>query len=407
MKKHLLALFGLALFLAACGGGTPPPPSSITLTVEDPMGSFNAAAYQVGTGSWQLLSMTGTTTKTATIPMNNQTKYGVAVRCSSLVVKVIQATSTELANPKIECSSPAPSTVSFTVNVSISASLLAAGDLCVNDSNCQSVGNNNSVSITLNLEPGTRDLLVTLKDSSGLVKVAKVAKGVNVTSGGNTSVSLGSGDVTNPVSLTVPPPPQGYTSSPAALVAYLSANGTASGSVNASFTSYRPVSGFGSGDLYWAFIVASGPNATLTSLQFFNSGAPSLAFPAPWGSGSLTVTQTAHPTVTGLARSDPDLQGYEISLACFGQLYYTATLSKAWLGSAGSYALPDLSTQLGYTPLQRGDSASFSVTALLSNKTTLSTNFTNPSGFAAGDYIRLAEASTTLMVGNPGSVTFP
>ncbi|MER3536426.1 MAG: hypothetical protein C4301_02740, partial [Thermus sp.] len=46
----------LALFLAACGGGT--LPSSITLTVEDPMGNFRAAAYQVGTGSWQVLEMT-------------------------------------------------------------------------------------------------------------------------------------------------------------------------------------------------------------------------------------------------------------------------------------------------------------------------------------------------------------
>ena len=68
MKKHLLALFGLALFLAACSS----PPPSITLTVEDPGESFNAAAYQVGTGSWQTLNMTGTTTKTSTIPMTSR-----------------------------------------------------------------------------------------------------------------------------------------------------------------------------------------------------------------------------------------------------------------------------------------------------------------------------------------------
>lgn len=200
-----------------------------------------------------------------------------------------------------------------------------------------------------------------------------------------------------------------YTSFPGAgaFVGYLSANGIASGSVNASSNSYRQVSGFGSGDLYWAWIQANGPNAMLKSLQFFNSGAPSLAFPNPWGSGSLTVTQTAHPTVTGLTRSDPDLQGYAISLTSFGQLYYTATLSKGWLGNAGSYTLPDLSNQLGYTTLSNGDSGSFSVDALLSNKTVLSINLANPSGFAAGDYIRLAEAYTNSFTVGGVNLTLP
>ncbi|MER3489815.1 MAG: peptidase S8 and S53 subtilisin kexin sedolisin, partial [Meiothermus sp.] len=249
----------MALGFTACQQTS--PPSSITLTVEDPMGNFRAAAYQVGTGSWQVLEMTGTP-KTGTFNLGGQTKYGVAVRCDSGEVKVtvIQATSTELANPKVVCSSPAPSPVPFTVNVSIEASLLADGDrVCVNnsDSDCQPAGNR--VDITLNLEPGRRDLLVVLKDRSGMVKVAKVVRNVDVTDGGNASVSLERGDQLPEVSFTVPNPPPGYTSffGPAAPVGYGSANGTASGSVNASPTSYRPVSGFGRGDLYVAVIVAS------------------------------------------------------------------------------------------------------------------------------------------------------
>ena len=403
----------MALGFTACQQTS--PPSSITLTVEDPMGNFRAAAYQVGTGSWQVLEMTGTP-KTGTFNLGGQTKYGVAVRCDSGEVKVtvIQATSTELANPKVVCSSPAPSPIPFTVNVSIEASLLADGDrVCVNnsDSDCQPAGNR--VDITLNLEPGRRDLLVVLKDRSGMVKVAKVVRNVGVTDGGNASVSLERGDQLPEVSFTVPNPPPGYTSVPAALFGYGSANGTASGSVNASSTSYRPVSGFGRGDLYGAGIVASriGPSsgAILWSFQFFNSGAPSLAFPAPWASGSLRVTQTAHPTVTGLTRSEADLRGYAISLFVGGRLHYTytATLSKAWLGGAGSYALPDLSSQLGYTPLSNGTSAGFEVTALLSNKAILNLDLTNPSVFAAGDYIGLARASTTITVGHSGDVTFP
>ncbi len=402
----------LALFLAACGGGTPPPPDSITLTVEDPMGRFGAAAYQVGTGSWQTLTMTRSGDNwTGTFSMSSQTKYGVAVRCNDgsggVKVIVIQATSTELANPKVVCSSTAPpSPVSFTVNVSISGITVSSGDrVCVNDSNCSPPlgASASSATINANLEPGTRDLLVALKDSSGLVKVAKVVRGVNVTSGGSTSVSLGSSDQLSPVSFTVPSVP-GYTS--IAFVGYLSANGTATGLVNASSNSYRPVSGFGSGDLYLATILASGPNAMLMSLQFFNSGAPSLAFPTPWSSGSLTVTQTAHPTVTGLTRSDADLQGYAISLTKFAQLYYTAILSKAWLGTANSYTLPDLSSQLGYTPLSNGTNASFSVAALLSNKA-FNTNPSALAAFAAGDYIRLAGAFTDSFTVGGGPINLP
>ena len=107
------------------------------------MGNFNAAAYQVGSGSWQLLPMSGTASKTGTFNLGGETKYGVAVRCSSLVVKVIQATASELPNPKLECSSSAPTNVSFTVNVSVDASLLASGDLvCVNGMGCLSASGN-------------------------------------------------------------------------------------------------------------------------------------------------------------------------------------------------------------------------------------------------------------------------
>ncbi|MGK0619372.1 hypothetical protein [Meiothermus cerbereus] len=149
LKHKTLIALGLTLVLAACGGGAPPPPSSITLTVEDPMGNFNAAAYQVGSGSWQPLSLSGTTTKTGTFSLGGQTKYGVALRCSSLVVKVIQATASELPNPKLECSSSTPTTVPFTVNVSVDASLLASGDsVCVNGTGCLTASSN--VSIGLN-----------------------------------------------------------------------------------------------------------------------------------------------------------------------------------------------------------------------------------------------------------------
>ncbi|GIW32536.1 MAG: hypothetical protein KatS3mg071_2710 [Meiothermus sp.] len=398
----------LAALLAACGGGTPPPPSSITLTVEDPLGSFNAAAYQVGSGSWQTLNMTGSTTKTATFSLNGQSKYGVAVLCSSLVVKVIQATASELPNPKLECSSSSstPATVTFTVNVNIDASLLASGDnVCVNGFNCQPA--NSSVAITANLEPGTRDLLIVLADSSNMVKVAKVVKGVNVSAGGSTNVNLASADQQNPVSFTLPTPPSGYSSFPAALIFYASASNTGGGGVNASPTSYRPVSGSGGGDRYTAILIATASYAELQSFQFF-TGTPSLAFPAPWNAGSLGVNQTAHPSISGLSRSDSDLRGYQIYLQLTAQLYYTAIIGKSWLGSATTYTLPDLSAPslLGYTAPSSG-SGTFEVTALLSNKPILAADNSALLSFAAGDYLRSARAFTSSYTVGGGNINLP
>lgn len=406
MNRYLFLVFAsLTLLLAACGGGPPPPPSSITLTVENATGNFDAAAYQVGSGPWQTLTMSGTTTKTATFNLGSESKYGVAVRCSNLTVQVIQATNSELANPKLVCSSPAPSTVSFTVDVNIASSLLAPGDqVCLNDASCQSAMA--SVSITANLEAGNRDLLITLKGSSGSVKVAKVQKGVNVSAGGSTTVSLGPADQLAIVSFSAPSAPAGYTASGGALVGYLSANNTASGFVNASPTSYRPVSGFSSGDRYGAVAFASATNAILLSYQFFSSGAPSLSFPAPWSSGSLTIQQTAHPSISGLARTENDLRGYVIYLQLPAQLYHTTVLSKGWLGSTTSYSLPNLSSQLGYTA-PSGGSGNLEVSALLSNRAILSLSSADLAALGAGDYIRVAQVHTSSYTVGGGQTTLP
>lgn len=404
LKHKTLFALGLTLALAACGGGAPPPPSSITLTVEDPMGSFNAAAYQVGAGSWQPLSLSGTTSKTGTFNLGGQTKYGVAVRCSSLVVKVIQATASELPNPKLECSSSTPTSVPFTVNVSVDASLLASGDsVCVNDTGCLSASGN--VSIGLNLKPGTQDLLVTL-ENSGSVKVAKVLKNVSVSSGGSTNASLTSSDQLAPVSLTLPTPPTGYTGFPGALVFYLSSSNTGGGGVNASPTSYRPVSGFGGGDRYAALVQANATNALLQSIQIFSTGSPSLSYPAPWSPGSLSVNQLAHPNVSGLSRNDSGLQGYRLYLQLAAQLYYTATLSKSWLGNTTSYALPDLSSPLGYTVPASGGGG-FEVSAIVGSKNLFALDPNNPSAFQAGDYLKEATAQTNSYTVGGGTLTLP
>ncbi|WP_051195814.1 hypothetical protein [Meiothermus rufus] len=407
LNLRLFLALALTLFLAACGGGTPPPPSSITLTVEDPANSFDAAAYQVGSGNWQPLTLSGTSTKTGTFSLGGQTKYGVAVRCSGLEVKVIQATASELPNPKLECSS-APATVSFTVNVNVDSSLIAGGDeVCVNGPSCSPAATN--VSVTVSTATGNQDFLVTLRASGGFVKVAKVLKGVNVVSGGNAAVSLSTSDQLPPVNLTLPTPPSGYAPLMGALASYLSSSNTGGGTVNASLTSYRPVSGSGGGDRYATVIQTStsATNASLLSIQVFGSGSPNLNLPAPWPSGSVSVNPQAHPSVSGLSRNDNGLQGYRIYLQIAARIYYTATLSKGWLGTQTSYTLPDLSAPslLGYTPPT--GSGSFGVSAILSNKNLLALDLNNPSAFQAGDYLQEATAQTNNYTVGGSSITLP
>jgi len=405
-KPNRLLFLPLALFLAACGGGAPPSPGSITLTVEDPMGNFNAAAYQVGSGPWQLLSMSGTSTKTGTFSLGNQSEYGVAVRCG-LEVKVIQATSSELPNPKLSCSSPSSSFVSFTVTVTFAPNLSpGSNDYVFVNGSAYALASSPTTTVTAALEAGTQDLVITLVDMTtppGSVKVAKVVRSVNVVNAGSLTVTLSSADVIAPVALGLPTPPPGHTLGIPAVL-YLASGGKGYPSVGVPPNSYRPVSGFASGDLYYAELNASSGNSFLASTLFF-TGAPSLSLPAPWTPGSLSVTQTAHPSLSGLSRSESDLQGYEITLSLFGQLYHTTFLSKGWLGSATSYSVPDLSIQLGYTTPTTG-SGFFTVTALLSNKLVLALD---PSSFipSAGDYVQGATAQTTSYTVGGGSLTLP
>ncbi len=403
MQKNLLLALGLGLLLSACGGGAPPLPGSITLTVEDPGGSFDAAAYQVGTGPWQSLGMSSGSTRTGTFSLNGNTKYGVAVRCSGLVVHVIQATASELPNPKLFCSAPSYSgTLNVTVN--IDNSLLPAGLVCAkadltSSSVCASAAN--SVSLTLNTLPtGSRDLLVTLKDSGGAVTVAKVVKNVSVP--GSTTVNLLPADQLSPISFTPPTPPMGYTSG-ADLIFYLNGNKNVFDLVSAPPSSYRSVSGASSdpGHLYAYDGNASAGAGFVATYQFWSTTPPALSYPGPWNTGSLSVQPNAHPTISGLSRSESDLRSYRIEYNIPAQIYYTAVLSKGWLGTTTSYTLPDLSasTLLGYT-LPSG-SGSILVEANFSNKPVLSLNPTDLSPWAAGDHFRQAWAAGSITVGGP------
>jgi hypothetical protein len=418
LKYKTPIVLGLALALAACGGGTPPPPSSITLTVVDIQNVGYAAAYQVGSGAWS--AFTPSSSGTYTFSLSGNSTYGVAVRCNSPIpgnppeVHVIQATNAELANPKVTCSEANPSTVSYTLNVDVSAVPgVAIGDLVrVSGKGFSADGTVSSVSnpvpVNLTAPSGTQDLLVTVSGSGNPTsyKAAKVLRGVAISNGSSSNATLTSLPSDN-ITVSVP---AGFTpTSGTAQVLYLSADnkglggvGYASGTAATNF-SYRPVSGFSFGDRYVAYATAENSTNTLERYKGASGGAIALALPNPWPSGSLTVTAAAQPTVSGLNYSSPNVRAYKAHLEN-STLVYGVTLSKGWLGSNSSYPFPDLSSQLGYTPFS--GSLHVSVSALLSPTPVLSFDPKDPASFSASSDISLVHASGSYTVGG-GSITLP
>ncbi|PZA05980.1 MULTISPECIES: peptidase S8 and S53 subtilisin kexin sedolisin [unclassified Meiothermus] len=420
VKPIWLLAVPLTLFLAACGGGASPPPGSVTLTVVDGQNVGYAAAYQVGSGSWT--AFTPSSGNTYTFSLGGSTTYGVAVRCNSTIpgnppeVYVIQATPSELANPKVTCSEANPGLVSYTLNVDVSAVPgVASGDLVRVSGRGFGAGGTvmsvtTPVAVNLMAPAGTQDLLVTVSASGNPVnfKAAKVLRGVSVTSGGTGPLVFAAADALSPASVTVSPP-SGFTPSFAvANVNYVSNDnkgsgqvGYASGTAAASFL-YRPVSGFGSGDRYVVFATAGDSANVLERFLGTNGGPMVLALPNPWPSGSLSVSALAHPVVSGLSYSNSNVRAYEVHLED-STLIYQITLSKGWL-SGSSYTVPDLSAQLGYTPF--AGSVYVSVSALLSPVPVLSLDPNDPASFTATSDISLVHATGSYAVGG-GTLTLP
>ncbi|WP_126209214.1 peptidase S8 and S53 subtilisin kexin sedolisin [Thermus scotoductus] len=380
-----------------------------------------AAAYQVGNGPW--IAFTPSSAHTYTFTLGSNTKYGVAVRCNPAVpltppeVHVIQATSAELSNPKVTCSTPNPSPVTYTLNVDVSAVPgVASGDVVTVSGSGYSAGSSvanpaNPIPVGLYQPPGSQDLLVTVW-SGAQFRAAKVLRNVNVIASGSSGATLSAGDAL-PLATVNTALPAGFTPTfGAGRVEYFSQDNKGSGVVgNASGTSalsftYRPVSGFASGDRYVAVGIAYDSSNVLERFRGFTTGNVSLALPSPWPTGSLTVTCVAHPTVTGLIYADPNVRAYEIVLED-ATLVYRVTLGKGWLGSSSSYSVPDLSSQLGYSPFAPWTTVYVSISALLSPQPVLGLDKNDPASFTGATDISLVHASDQYVLSNTGNITLP
>ncbi len=118
----------------------------------------------------------------------------------------------------------------------------------------------------------------------------------------------------------------------------------------------------------------------------------------------MALSGTAHPTVSGLNYGGTNLRSYKINLEN-ASLVYDATVSKGWLGSATSYAIPDLASLLSYTPYNSGDTVYISVYAVLSPNPVLDLDQNDPASLTATTDISLVCALGSYAVG--GSVSLP
>ncbi|WP_243030476.1 hypothetical protein [Thermus altitudinis] len=278
-------------------------------------------------------------------------------------------------------------------------------------------GGNYTALVNLTAQPGTQDLLVVVVDSSFSLppKAAKVLRSVNISSGGSSSYTFTASDVLAPANVSVNLPSGFSPTFGDAWVFYLSTDnkgwGIVGGTTGTSALnfSYRPVAGSGSGDRYVVMAVAGDSSNVLERFKGASGSSGStitLALPNPWPANSLTVTRQAHPTVSGLSYADPSLKAYQIELED-STLIYQVTLSKGWLGNATTYTVPDLSSQLTYTPFASGSTVHISITAVLSAANVLNLDSNDPASFGATTDISLVHATDQYTPSGIGSIQLP
>lgn len=392
-RKYTVGVLMLALvgILGACnvsGGdesGNAPPglPQYVTLTVEDPNAMGYVVAYQVGSGSW--MRFNPNPYHVYTIQLQGQDRYGVAVYCNSDEIHLIHATGTELPTSKVLCGYPSSrgDYGLFALYLNLTQTGARTGDtvvvwsrLSISD---QVIGEPSSVSVRFAsyLEP--QDLLVIVvrgdwpATSNTEVLSAEVLRDINIVDNGFRVQALGAPLVTHGV--TINDVPLGFDLIPyiGSGVMYMSKNNRDWGAVGfargGNIFNYREVRGLEQGDRYVLVLhyADSTQRSFISVWKGFAGGDVTVNVPMPWPPSSLSVTAGAHPSISGLNRTDSTLKGYLLTLTSPDGFRYHVVASKRWLASATTYTFPDLHALLGYTPFGTDTDISVSVVALLSS----------------------------------------
>lgn len=369
MKKLLFYLTPAVLVvLTACGGNQG---TKVTVTAETYGGSpalIAAAAYQIGNGDWQVLSPDKDGDFVFYVP-GGEKRYGVAIRCGGMIAlgnfavsAVYQLTTDESTSPLLSCLTMGQVVgVSGEVDVGGVGGATDYGMFATIDNDEDSVdASTHKADYSLNLTAGTsRDFVAAAMDNLGAILAAKIVRGVNATStvgGLNVSLSL-PGDALVTHTLQPFSVPSGWNGSYD--VSLVTAGGASVGSEslgNSGSTTgggvIHGVANAGHGDLYIARIMADPPSDNQGVVHWEMIDAPNLGDPnlalniAPFPAG-YAVTAAAHPEFPA-NHPDAGVSQYAfftISAPADVWSYYVST---AWLGNAGSYATPDLSSVYGF-----------------------------------------------------------
>ena len=378
-----------ALVLTACPSPVPAKNVSVTATGAD------AAAYRVGSGSWQVPDDVTSFAFTAT------GAYEVAVRCGD-DTSVWSLTKADTETLDLSCPPAATSPVAFDVTFDVSSVAGAVeAELYYGENSMASATTTGTFNVT-NGSAGEQDLVLVALDGSGTPIAADMLT-VNVTAGGSYSITLAAGDTANVISGSIADfsaqvpggwPPAG------AMMLTVTPKGTAVmggflGSSGGPFTSFT----FGDHDL--AFVMAADGSGVQSLLQLATSTAPGASFtvdlPAPF---SATVTSDTFPTVSGLSISDPELRMYGITMGWTTKTL-SAMVSTGFLAGATSYTLPDLTGLAGFTGFApaSGDAVTVNSSVFYASLTTSELfdlmNVDSPFGLPAGESVRIAEDQDT------------
>jgi hypothetical protein len=359
----------LALLLGACGGGAGSGSGgTVTVNFVDALGNPWAppkVATQVGTGTWQ--SAPSGTSVTLNLP-SGVAQYGVAFTCGT-ETQVVQFTKGEAPNPTLRCSSAnAPASVNVTLNYNDSAFPTTANRLYTVNTLNVAFGALTSNPATLTVSPGQGDLLVALYNNSWAVIALKGLLNQNFTAGANFSLNFAASDATsgtgNTGSYSVP---SGFTTGGTAvfhvtpLGAYAILNNDFSAPGNALAFPLPPSALLGQKVVY-ANAFSSG--LSVLSVEAFTGTSHTPTLPPVFN--PTVSTSAKFPAFSGLSASGSDFIGYSFSANWSGK-NLTAIVSKGWIGTGTSYALPDLSS-LGFPVPAAGDTVSYQASTFYSNK---------------------------------------
>jgi len=357
--KRLALAAGLGVLLAACGGPGPSPGpdgdngggDTSTVSVQAPgataaayraLGSTASSGYAPLAGGWQ------TPSDPTSFSFNASGAYDVAIRCGDTVT-IYSLTTGDLTALNAGCSpSLSGGSTSFTVDYDATGVTGAAVARLFHKAGASPrTGKSGSFSVSDGL-PGTQDLVVVVKDSSMNPIAAKMVT-ENVSDGGRYSLTLTNTDAISQ-SGTFPDfssqVPSGWTGGWS--VTAITKNGTVIPQVGIGTPAggpYYELPGIAERYVFLGGADSSDDSESLLYAANRTSAPASISLP-----DRITFSVSGVPPTFGALPTPAGLLGYQLRISWnSGSNVVRVWISKGYLGSASSYAFPDLTALSGFS----------------------------------------------------------